>query len=415
MRIQPVKYEKETLDNGFVIYYIKRPVPDVIYMNLYYRAGSGYEKEGQRGISHFLEHLMFKGTKKYEGNYLSKILPYYGGDSNAYTSWDATVFYAQFPEAIAKEVFEYEKDRMENLTFQDFEKELNVVLDEKKLTVLDNPFGIFSERLFYTAFLLHPYRYPVIGVEKDLKNFTLTDVKSYYEEFYSPRNSYMVLSGNVTKNVIDEAVRVFSGVKKKGKYHKVPSCEIEPVQNEERFFIMRRANFNTQVVTLLFKTVPLSHEDSVYLDVVSTMLGDGKSSYLYNKLVKKEGIFTSISTEVYETQACTLHTITGTIKDGIDPRKALDKLRKILEKPSGLFTKERFKRSLFNLYADMVYSRESIRALGDSLGEFVLLSGEEDFNGYPLRLLSVKFERLKDVYEKYFGFEKSTCGILMGK
>ena len=415
MNIHPVKYGKEVLNNGFVIYYIKRPFPDIIYMNLYYRAGSGYEKEGERGISHFLEHLMFKGTEKYEGNYLTKLLSYYGGDSNAYTSWDATVFYAQFPAAIASRVFEYEKDRMENLTFQDFQKELNVVLDEKKLTVVDNPFGIFSERLFYTAFLLHPYRYPVIGVEKDLQNLTLSDVKAYYEEYYAPQNSFIVLSGNVTSRVIDDALKIFSGLVKKGSYHRVVSCDIEPEQKEERFFVMKREKFDTRVVTLIFKTVPLSHEDSVYLDVLSTMLGDGKSSYLYNKLVKKEGVFTSIATEVYETQACNIHTITGIVKDSIDPLKALARLKRLFERPSGLFTKKRFKRALFRLYADTVYSRESVRTLGESLGEFVLLSNEEDINEYFLRLFNVRFERLRDVYEKYFDFQKATAGILMEK
>ncbi len=414
MKIEPVKYEKEVLDNGFVIYYIKRPVPDVIYMNMYYRAGSGYEKEGQRGISHFLEHLMFKGTKKFPGNYLVKLLSYHGGDSNAYTSWDSTVFYAQFPQCISEKVFEYERDRMENLTFQDFHKELNVVLDEKKLTVMDNPFGMFSERLFYTAFFLHPYRYPVIGVERDLKRLNPEDVKSFYDEYYSPNNSFLVLSGNVTPQVINNAVRIFGEVKKKGKYHRVISCDIEPEQKEERLFIMKRSNFNAVVITLLFKTVPLSHEDSVYLDVISTMLGDGRGSYLYKKLVKKKEIFSTISTEVYETQACTLHTITGTVRENISPLKALKELRKVLQKPAGLFTKEHFKRSLFNIYSDMIYSRESIRALGDSLGEFVLLSDESDFNEYPVKLFNVRFEKLEEIYEKYFDPEKSTCGVLTG-
>ncbi len=415
MKIKSINFGKTVLENGFVIYYIKRPVPDVIYMNIYYRAGSGYEREGQRGISHFLEHLMFKGTKNFPGNYLTRLLSPYGGDTNAYTSWDSTVFYSRFPQCIARKVFEYEKDRMENLSFHDFEKELNVVLDEKKLSISDNPFGVFSERLFFSTFLMHPYRYPVIGIEDELKEFSLKDVKRYYDEFYTPQNAYMVLAGNVTDAVIEDAAKVFSHVNKKGKFHSVVSCDVEPVQEEQRFFVMERDDFDATVITVLFKTVPFGHEDTVYLDALSTMLGDGKSSYLYRRLVQKEEVFSSITSEVYETRACTIHAISGTVRRDIKPLKALEKLMKAIEKPNGLFTKSRFKGTLFNIYADLIYSRESVRSLGDSLGEFVLLSKAEDFNEFPDRLLSVELERLESVYKKYILPEHSTAGILVGK
>ncbi len=413
MRIEKLPFGKIALDNGFVIYYLKRPAPDVVYMNIYYRAGSGYEKDGMRGISHLLEHLMFKGTKNYPKNYLTELLAPLGGDSNAYTSWDSTVFYAQFPAHIAKEVFLYERDRMENLSFEDFEKELNVVIDEKKLTVESNPFGLFSERLFYTTFLLHPYRYPVIGTENDLLTMTEDKVYRFYREFYTPKNAFMVLSGNVTPYVLESAVKVFSEVKKGGPLHKVASCDIEPEQNEMRVFFMKTPGFGTRVITVLFKTVPFAHKDIPYLDVISTMLGDGKNSYLYENLVLKNGIFTSISTEVYETQACTIHSITGTVAKKKDPMRAVEKLMKYIASPSGLFTKKRFKRAIFNIYADLIYSRESIRSLGDSLGEFVLLSEDTEFNEFPQKLLSVEFERLEGIYKLYFRPELATAGILM--
>ena len=412
MKIEKIPYGKIVLGNGFVIYYLKRPAPDVVYMNIYYRAGSGYEKDGIRGISHLLEHLMFKGTKNYPKNYLTELLAPLGGDSNAYTSWDSTVFYAQFPAHIAKEIFLYEKDRMENLSFEDFEKELNVVIDEKKLTVESNPFGLFSERLFYTTFLLHSYRYPVIGTENDLVNMNENKVYRFYREFYTPRNAFMILSGNVTSSVLEDAVKVFSGTEKGGALYKVASCDVEPKQSEMRVFFMKRPGFGAKVITVLFKTVPFAHKDIPYLDVISTMLGDGKNSYLYEKLVLKDGMFTSISTEVYETQACTIHTITGTVVKNKNPMKAIEKLMKYLSSPSGLFTKKRFKRAILNIYADLIYSRESIRSLGDSLGEFALLSEDTEFNEFPQKLLSVEFGRLESIYNSYFRPELATVGIL---
>ncbi|GEM_PF-973332 len=412
MKIDRIPFGKIVLDNGFVIYYLKRPVPDVVYMNIYYRAGSGYEKEGLRGISHLLEHLMFKGTSNYPKNYLTTLLAPLGGDSNAYTSWDSTVFYAQFPSSVAEKVFLYEKDRMENLSFTDFEKELNIVIDEKKLTLESNPFGLFSERLFYTTFLLHPYRYPVIGTESDLRNMTEDKVYRFYREFYTPENAFMVLSGNVTSDVLKSAVDIFSTVKKSGPMHRVPYCEKEPLQNEMRMFFMKKTGFKAKVLTVLFKTVPFGHDDIPYLDVISTMLGDGKKSYLYEKLVLKEGVFTSIATEVYETQACTIHSITGTIANKKSPIKALEKLMKYIKSPAGLFTRKRFKRAIFSIYADLVYSRESIRSLGDTLGEFALLSSDSDFNDFPQKVLSVEFERLEKIYRRYFNPDKATVGIL---
>ena len=412
MKIDSIPFGKITLSNGFTIYYIERPVPDVVYMYIFYRAGSGYEKEGVRGISHFLEHLMFKGTRNYPKNYLETLLSKYGGDSNAYTSWDSTVFYAQFPSCVAQKVFMYERDRMERLSFEDFDKELAVVLDEKQLSEKTNPTGLFSERLFYTTFLLHPYRYPVIGTEKDLLNMTEEKVYDYYNAFYSPENAFMVLSGNVGPDVIDSAVKVFQEVKKRGTFHRVPSCDIEPAQNETRSFVMKRKGFGTNVVSVVFKTVPFYHEDTPYLDVLSSMLGAGKNSYLYEKLVIKEGLFTSINSEVYETQACTLHSIGGVVAKDKNPKRAVERLMRYIENPVGLFTKNRFKRTIFNVYADLVYSRESIRSQGEMLGEFVLLAKDSEFNDFPLKLLSVEFNKLKEVYNRYFKVDYATYGIL---
>src|SRR5215475_15395857 len=190
----------KTLKNGMkVLVQSDHSIPNVA-LYIFYRIGSRNEHPGTTGLSHFFEHMMFNGAKKYGPGELDKAMEANGASNNAYTTEDVTVYQDWFPRSALDLIFDLEADRIQYLSFDPkmIQSERGVVASERRTSVDGNNFGLLNEQLQATAFSAHPYQWPVVGWPSDIENWTMDDLKHHFEMGYSPSNATMVVSGDVT-------------------------------------------------------------------------------------------------------------------------------------------------------------------------------------------------------------------------
>jgi zinc protease len=204
--LAPVRAEvlEQTLPNGLkVIVKTDRRAP-VVVSQVWYRAGSMDETYGTTGVAHVLEHMMFKGTKEVPAGEFSKRIAAAGGRENAFTARDHTAYFQTLQKDRLELALKLEADRMANLTLsaEDYAKEINVVMEERRMRTEDDPQAKLSEALMATAYQSHPYRHPVIGWMDDLKNMTVADARRWYATWYAPNNATLVVAGDVDPTLV---------------------------------------------------------------------------------------------------------------------------------------------------------------------------------------------------------------------
>ena len=201
------------LENGLQVVVVRNPKGPVVYHSLWYKVGSADSPAGASGLAHFLEHLMFKGTPKFPDLSFSKIINRMGGISNAHTSQDSTVYWQIIDKQHLPTVMEMEADRMFNIIFDEkiIEKEKEVVLNERRMTIDGSSTGKISEALYATMFWNDPYGKPVIGYESEIKEYTLQKAKEFYEKWYMPSNAILVVAGDVTLDQVKDLAQKYYG------------------------------------------------------------------------------------------------------------------------------------------------------------------------------------------------------------
>ncbi len=199
MSAQMVKVTEHTLSNGMkILVHEDHDVPNVA-LYLFFKIGSRNERPGATGISHFFEHMMFNGAKKYGPKQFDIQMEKAGGRNNAYTTRDVTVYTDWFPRTALELMFDMEADRIRDLSFDPkiVESERGVVSSERRTSVENNPLGLLYEQFFATAYIAHPYQWPVIGWASDIESWTIDDLKAHYRMGYAPNNCVVVVSGDV--------------------------------------------------------------------------------------------------------------------------------------------------------------------------------------------------------------------------
>src|SRR6266702_3998558 len=192
------KVQEFVLDNGLKVLLLEDHKSPVVTFQVWYRVGSRNEKDGKSGLSHFLEHMMFKGTKKTKPEEYSRIIAKNGGRSNAFTSSDVTVYFATMSRDKIGIEIDLEADRMANALLGDayFEPEKKVIQEERRLRTEDNPASALGEVAGAVAYMVHPYRRPIIGWMEDIQNLTRQDLVDHYKLYYAPNNPFIVMTGD---------------------------------------------------------------------------------------------------------------------------------------------------------------------------------------------------------------------------
>ncbi len=276
------------LSNGMKVLITEVPKAPVATVQVWYKVGSRNEVMGRAGLSHMLEHMMFKGTAKYPKGSFSRIIRKNGGVDNAFTSQDFTAYFENLAADRVELALELEADRMQGLVLDmnELKTEREVVKEERRLRTEDDPQGALVEALFAQAYLSHPYHWPVIGWFGDLDAMTLDDLQRHYDTFYSPNNATLIIVGDVKADTLLPTIKQLFEPIPRGPEPKAIAA-MEPEQRGERRFLLKR-DAQVPFVMMGYRVPNYTSEDSYALDVLESILSHGKSSRLYQSLVYEQ-------------------------------------------------------------------------------------------------------------------------------
>jgi zinc protease len=286
-----------TLANGMKV--VVWPDPDIpnVAMYTWYRVGSRNERPGITGISHFFEHMMFNGTKTRSPGEFDRVMEASGGANNAYTSSDVTVYQNWFPSSVLPLIFDLESDRMRNLDFDaaKVESERGVVYSERRSSVDNDNFGTLIEQMTATAYVAHPYQIPVIGWPSDIEGWTVADLQDYYRQYYAPNNAVMFIVGDVDPDAVFKlAEKYIGGIPAQPAPAAVTTRE-PPQLGERRIRIEREAQ--TPLLAMAWHTAASAEREARVMEVLLSILGDGDSSRLHQRLVEREQAAVAVGTQ----------------------------------------------------------------------------------------------------------------------
>jgi len=321
-----------TLTNGMkVIIQEDHNIPSVA-LYFFYKIGSRNERPGITGISHFFEHMMFNGAKKYGPKQFDNEMEKAGGNNNAYTTRDDTVYTDWFPSSALELMFDMESDRIRDLSLEPkmVASERGVVYSERRSSVDNSNFGILYEQLQAAAFTAHPYHWPVLGWPSDIEAWTQQDLKDYFAIGYAPNNCIMVVVGDVTVARIMELAKKY--IEPIPSHDPPPALRTkEPEQlGERRITVKKAAQLPIQMIA--YHVPEAKNPDTIVLDVIETVLSRGQSSRLYKRMVDEEPLALSVGGGAQESLDPTLMTFTIQPRNGVDPARTEKVLYEELER-----------------------------------------------------------------------------------
>ncbi|WP_158979122.1 pitrilysin family protein [Cellulophaga sp. L1A9] len=403
-----------TLTNGMKIMVLEdHSIPNA-NMYIFWKVGSRNEYPGITGLSHFFEHMMFNGSKKYGPKMFDRTMEASGGSNNAYTTENVTVYTDWFPSSSMETIFDLEADRIADLALDPkmVESERGVVLSERSTGLENSNFRNISEEVKASAFSAHPYRWSVIGYESDIKNWTIEDLQTYFDTYYAPNNAVVVISGDVT----------LEGVKKMAKQYLEPIPAqpaprkvhtVEPVQRGEKR-VMVHKQVSTPNVLIAYHVPETQHEDYYALDVLSSVLSSGKSSKLYSALVDEAQIATRVFTYVPESFDPNLFYFYGIANQDVSADTLEKGILSVLEDviANGVTEKELQKvknQKLMEFYKTL----ETINGKSNTLGSYEVYFGDyKKMYTAPSAYEKVSVEDIQRVAKKYFIKSNRTVGVL---
>ena len=284
----PPEIRAHTLDNGLrIIVWPDHDIPNVVMYN-FVRAGGRNEYPGITGLSHFFEHMMFNGTQRRVQGEFDETMEAAGGANNAYTSKDLTVYQDWFPRSALETIFDLEGDRLENLAIDPevVESERGVVYSERRNSVDNDNFGRLYLEMNATAFIAHPYQFPVIGWASDVENWTQEDLESYFRTYYAPNNLTMVFTGDVTPDEVFElAEDYFGGIASQDPPQPIRTTEPEQLGARR---VLVEIDAPTPLLHMTFHAGSATDPETLPMSVLLRILVGGDSSRLHRLFVEDE-------------------------------------------------------------------------------------------------------------------------------
>ncbi|WP_407303733.1 M16 family metallopeptidase [Acinetobacter sp.] len=375
-----------TLKNGLKVIIREDHRSPMVMTQIWYGVGSSDESGNLLGISHVLEHMMFKGTHKVPNDEFTRLSRIYGGSINASTFTNYTSYYQLYPKTYLPMALELEADRMSNLLLrqQDFDPEIKVVMEERRLRTDDNPRSLAFERFKWIAYPTSHYRQPIIGYMKNLQNIQLDDVKKWYRDWYTPNNAILIIVGDVdSENALLQVQKYFADI---------PARKTPPRNDVLEFdrvgYRHMELNLPVQVPNLFMawnvrSLVTTKNPQDVYaLTIIKNLLDSGISSRLQDRLVRDKKVLTAISVS-YDpySRGDSLLSISALPVDGVSLQEAekaiqieIDLLKTELIKP------EEVERITAKFVSNLVYSQ-------DDIGGQTKMIGNLEINGLSFRLM----------------------------
>ncbi len=410
---------EKTFDNGMKVIIKEDHRAPVVISQVWYQVGSAQEHSGITGVSHVLEHMMFKGTEKYPSGTFSSIVAELGARDNAFTGRDYTAYYQLMGKDNLETSFELESDRMLNLVLleDDFTSELEVVKEERRLRTDDNPNALVYEQLYSAAFINSPYHHPIIGWMDDLNNLKIDDLADWYQRWYTPNNATLVVVGDVEpNNVFAMAEKYFGGLPSRPVKPSKPRLE-HPQTATRRVAV--KAIAKLPYVMLGYKTPSLATAEEDWepyaLSVLSAVLDGGRSARLSKRLVREKELVSAAGAGYnifsrYPTLF--LFDATPTEQHSIDEaEQAL--YEEIKDIQQNLVSGKELKRVKAQVIASEVYQQDSIQRQATVIGSLETVGlGWQLMDEYNQRINAITAEQVREVARKYLVEEGLTVAVL---
>ncbi|MFI8603973.1 M16 family metallopeptidase [Cellulophaga baltica] len=403
-----------TLSNGMKIMVLEdHSIPNA-NMYLFWKVGSRNEYPGITGLSHFFEHMMFNGSKKYGPKMFDRTMEAAGGSNNAYTTENITVYTNWFPSEAMEVIFDLEADRIENLVLDPkmVESERGVVLSERSTGLENSNFRNISDAVKGSAFMAHPYRWSVIGYESDIKNWTIVDLQTYFDTYYAPNNAVVVISGDITLEKVKKMAKQYlEPIKAQPEPRKVHT--VEPEQRGEKR-VMVHKNVSTPNVLIAYHVPETKHEDYYALDLLSAVLSSGKSSKLYSKLVNGSQLATNIFTYMPESFDPNLFYVFGVANQEVSADSLEKGIFEVLDDVivNGV-TEEELQKVKNQKLMEFYKTLETINGKSNTIGTYELYFGDyKKMYAAPSFYEKVSIADLQRVAKKYLIKRNRTVGVL---
>jgi len=403
-----VKVHQRIFNNGLKVLVKEDHRSPVVVSQIWYKVGSSYEPGGITGISHMLEHMMFKGTKKYPAGEFSRIVAENGGNENAFTGRDYTAYFQTMEKSRLEVSFELEADRMRNLDLDasELKKELEVVTEERRMRTDDKPRSKTQEFFMAMAFSNSPYKNPVIGWPSDIANYQVEDLQAWYQLWYAPNNATLVIVGDVKADeVFALAEKHFAGIKKSELKPLKPQAEIKQ-QGVRKTTIKLPAKL--PYILMGYKVPVLNsieNESEAYaLEVLAGILDGGNSARLASRMVRGKQIAVSAGAGYsLMSRLPELFMLDATPAEGqtvFDMEYALK--QEIYDLKSELVSTDELERVKAQVLAGAVYERDSNFYQGMQLGVLETVGiGWEKVDEYVEKVNQITAEQVRDVARKY--------------
>lgn len=404
------------LPNGLTLLLLENSKAPVVSVQIWYNVGSRDEPLGKSGLTHLVEHLMFRGTKNFGPKTFSRIIQKNGGQDNAFTSRDYTAYYANIAADRVAIVLELESDRMVHLLVdeQKFLTELKVVQEERRLRIKDDPIASLYEEVNAVAFKSHPYKRPVIGWMEDLEKLNHEDFLRFYRTYYQPGNATLVVVGDFKRERLLPVIEKFFGP--------IPGENIpvrvrvqEPPQDAEKRVTLQREEARLPYVVMAYHVPAFPHPDAFPLEVMSHILAGGKSSRLYRKMVYEEQKALEVDADFpFNSRDPHLFYLAAQAMPGRSAREIEERLQEELadweKNPPGPDEIERAKNQI---EAGFVFGQDSFFSQAMILGRYQTLTAWRDVDQFLPGIRAVTGQDLARVYQTYFKPANRTIGVLI--
>jgi len=405
VRPPKLEYQRLVLPNGLVVILHQDKSTPIVHVELWYHVGSKNEKPGRTGFAHFFEHMMFKGSRNVEPEQHTSIVASVGGQANAYTNEDTTVFWQTLPAQYLPLVLWMEADRMASLRIDEktFVSEREVVKEERRMRIENPPFGLLNELISFNAYDVHPYKHPVIGSMTDLNAATINDVRDFYKTYYVPENATMMIVGDFETDTAVSLVNQYFGAVPKASSPVPRDIPQEPKHTKERRVTLEEP-WPLPAVVVAYQVPYNGAPESYPMFVMSKTLSDGNTSRIYRELVYESGLaLTAFGTSSFLEQPGIFSAVAL-----VNPGKSPDAVEKALIaefdklKTEGITDRE-LQRAKNQFARDYIVSRLSIKEKASQLGHAEVIqkdmaSADGEFDTFQ----AVTLDDVKRVAQKYF-------------
>ena len=405
-----------TLDNGLRILVLEDHRNPIATVQTWYRVGSRNEIPGATGLAHFLEHMMFKGTATHGKGQFARVIEENGGQDNAFTSHDVTSYYVNIAADRVDLVLGLEADRMRHLLLdpKEIASERQVVAEERRTRMEDDPEGYLEEEFLAAAYKAHPYGWPVIGWMEDIQRINPTELRAFYDRFYQPNNALLVVGGDVdARRVIARARETFGRIPRAPA--PPPMDAVEPRQQGERRVRLYKADARAAVVYIGFHVPNFRSPDAPALELLSTILQEGRASRLYRRLVYERRLALAVGGEyAYLSHDPNLFWFSGTPLPGHTPEELEQAIMAEIERVKAEpVPEEELERAKNQTEAGFIWRQDSVYSRVASMAGFELAGSWRNGESFVPLIRQVTAADLQRVARAYFQPERRTVGILV--